>query len=169
MTSSTIPSRRGRRLSGRAQQAPANDPYQWPEKPKEPAICRQCGAVYRQGRWTWQSAPPAQAAQLLCPACHRINDDCPAGIVQFSGLFVAEHMDDLILLAQSQAKAEGKEHPLNRIMSIAPTALSQLEITTTDIHLPRRIGSAVVRAYHGALEEHYGEGEYFVRVSWRRD
>lgn len=174
MTSSTLGSNPrqtepGRRRSGRAQQAPSNDPYRWPEKPKEPAVCRQCGAVYHQGRWTWQSPPPADAVALLCQACHRLNDDYPAGLIKLSGLFVAEHMDDLILLAQSQAEAEGKEHPLNRIMYIKPTSTKQLEISTTDIHLPRRIGATLVRSYRGSLKEHYSEGEYFVRVTWRRD
>lgn len=39
-------------------------------------------------------------------------------------------------------------------------------ITTTDIHLPRRIGEAVKRAYHGNLKEHFEEDGYFVRVDW---
>jgi hypothetical protein len=40
---------------------------------------------------------------------------------------------------------------------------------TTDIHLPRRIGEAVKRAFHGTLDEHFDEGGYFVRVNWVSD
>jgi hypothetical protein len=36
---------------------------------------------------------------------------------------------------------------------------------TTDIHLPRRIGEAVGRAFHGNLNEDFDEGGYFVRVN----
>ena len=39
-------------------------------------------------------------------------------------------------------------------------------INTTDIHLPRRIGEAVTRAFHGEIEAHFEEDGYFVRVNW---
>lgn len=43
-----------------------------------------------------------------------------------------------------------------------------LVIKTTDIHLPRRIGEAMHRAFHGELHVHYDEENYFVRVEWWR-
>jgi hypothetical protein len=39
-------------------------------------------------------------------------------------------------------------------------------ISTTDIHLPRRIGEALKRAFHGELDMHFDEAGYFVRVDW---
>jgi hypothetical protein len=42
----------------------------------------------------------------------------------------------------------------------------EIVITTTDIHLPRRIGDAVRRAFHGDIETNFEEGGYFVRVNW---
>jgi hypothetical protein len=42
-------------------------------------------------------------------------------------------------------------------------------IRTTGIHLPRRIGHAIVDAYKGELETHYDEAGHFLRVTWRRD
>ena len=39
-------------------------------------------------------------------------------------------------------------------------------ITTTDIHLPRRIGQALHSAYKGSLDVHYDEEGYFIRVHW---
>ncbi len=38
---------------------------------------------------------------------------------------------------------------------------------TTDIHLPRRIGTALKRALHGTLDTHFDDAGYFVRVTWR--
>jgi hypothetical protein len=32
--------------------------------------------------------------------------------------------------------------------------------------LPRRIGEAIKRAFHGKLETHFEEEGYFARVSW---
>jgi len=159
----------GRRRSGRAQQPERDDPYGWAGKPGAPSVCPQCHAVYHDGRWTWDAPPSEGAANLLCQACQRIRDDYPAGAVTLAGMFVAEHMDDLILLVHAQAEAEGKEHPLNRIMAITPTRPDRLEITTTDVHLPRRIGKALEKAYDGTLEERFAADEYYIRVSWRRD
>jgi hypothetical protein len=42
-------------------------------------------------------------------------------------------------------------------------------INTTDIHLPRRIGEAVRRAFHGEIEENFEDDGYFVRVTWMRE
>jgi len=56
---------------------------------------------------------------------------------------------------------------LSRIMSI-DTKPEGLVISTTDSHLPRRIGEGLRHAYHGELELHYDQDEDFVRVTWTR-
>jgi hypothetical protein len=43
-----------------------------------------------------------------------------------------------------------------------------LEISTTDLHLARRIGEALCSAYRGRLEVRYSPDEYRVRVNWSR-
>ena len=45
----------------------------------------------------------------------------------------------------------------------------QFVITTTDIHLPRRIGQAIYNAYEGDFDFHYDEEGYFIRAKWRRE
>lgn len=42
-------------------------------------------------------------------------------------------------------------------------------VTTTDVHLPRRIGEALHHAYAGDLDFHYDKDAYYVRVAWKRD
>jgi len=42
-------------------------------------------------------------------------------------------------------------------------------ITTTDIHLPRRIGQAIHNAYEGEFDFKYDEEGYFIRVNWCRE
>jgi hypothetical protein len=44
----------------------------------------------------------------------------------------------------------------------------KIVITTTDVHLARRIGEAVHHAYQGDLDVKYSPDEYMVRVSWSR-
>src|SRR5271169_4541392 len=154
----------GRRTSGRAQRDHILDPYQAQQKLREPTACRQCGAVYHHGRWQWR-VTPSGAHEELCPACRRINDRFPAGTVTLHGDIARQRKDEVIGLARNEEAAEKGEHPLNRIVDIAETD-EGLVISTTDIHLPRRIGEALKRALHGQLTTHYDEGGYFVRVDW---
>lgn len=161
LSHSTVRTRR--RIAGRAQQDHILDPYELRQKLKEPTACPQCGAVYHNGRWQWWQAP-AGAHEALCPACRRINDGLPAGIIALHGGFVRQHKDEILSLARKQEAAERGEHPLNRIAGIEETAAG-LVITTTDIHLPRRIGEAIKRAFHRTLDIHFDEASYFVRVS----
>lgn len=144
-----------------------HDPYKMRRKLPEPTVCPQCHAVWRNGRWQWGPEPsPAHAA--LCHACQRINDHYPAGEVTVSGGFLAAHRDEIVALVRHLEEAQKEEHAGDRIMAIAD-AEDGLRITTTDIHLPRRIGHALHDAYKGDLDVHYDEKGYFLRVAWRRE
>jgi len=143
-----------------------HDPYQQAGKYAEPTRCEQCGAVYENGRWRWGSAPQAVGVGL-CPACHRVRDKLPAGLLTLDGPFVPAHHDELVHAARNQAEHEGAEHPLHRIMQIDEHG-DRIEISTTDIHLPQRIGEALKSAYDGELNVRYASDEYSVRVHWHR-
>jgi NMD protein affecting ribosome stability and mRNA decay len=156
--------RRTRRIAGHAQQDHILDPYQAQQKLNEGTVCRQCGAVYHDGRWQWM-AQAEGAHEALCAACRRINDKFPAGVVTLRGDFAKAHKEEMVHLARHQEEAEKNEHPLNRIISIEED-VHGIVMTTTDIHLPRRIGEAVKRAFHGEIEAKFEENGYFVRVDW---
>jgi NMD protein affecting ribosome stability and mRNA decay len=156
-----------RRIAGHAQQDHILDPYQSQQKVEEGTVCPQCGVAFHDGRWQWVARPEG-AHEELCPACRRINDKFPAGILTLRGAFAREHKDEIIHLARHQEEAEKKEHPFNRIMSIEEDA-EGLTINTTDIHLPRRIGESVKRNWRGKLTAAFEENGYFVRVSWHRE
>jgi NMD protein affecting ribosome stability and mRNA decay len=169
MKSPNLPPRRPartRRIAGHAQQDHILDPYQRQQKLQEGTVCPQCGAVYHDGRWQWVPRPQSPREEL-CPACRRLNDHFPAGIVTLRGAFVSEHKEEIIRLARHQEAAEKAEHPLNRIISIEEDA-EGITITTTDIHLPRRIGETVERTFRGSLGIDFEEDGYFVRVTWSR-
>jgi len=158
---------RHRRRFGHAQDPGILDPYKRPGKMPEPAACPQCGAVYQAGRWHWGTRP-ADAHDVVCQACHRINDRYPAGIVTVADTLTATEKADMLNFVRHQETAEKAEHPMNRIIAIdeSPAAIV---ITTTDIHLPRRIGEAIERAFHGKHTTHFDKGGYFVRVNWGRN
>jgi hypothetical protein len=103
----------------------------------------------------------------MCPACHRIQDKYPAGFLTLEGPFLQEHKEELLHLARNEETKEKGEHPLHRIIHMEEKDESIL-ITTTDIHLPRRIGEALRRAYEGELDFHYIEESNILRVRWKR-
>jgi NMD protein affecting ribosome stability and mRNA decay len=143
-----------------------HDTYKLRGKLKEPTVCATCGSLFHKGRWTWEKAQ-ADAEEIICPACMRIRDKYPKGFVTIKGGFKDEQHQQVIGLVKNTEDIEKKEHPLSRIMSIE-TKPEGLIISTTDTHLPRRIGEALKHAYHGELELHYEKDEDFVRVTWTR-
>jgi hypothetical protein len=104
---------------------------------------------------------------MVCPACHRTNDRFPAGYVTLESEFVKEHRDELVKLARTTEQRERDQHPLQRIMEIKDEG-NRIDITTTDIHVARRIGEAIHRAYEGNLDIKYGPEDYVVRINWSR-
>jgi NMD protein affecting ribosome stability and mRNA decay len=143
-----------------------HDTYKTKGKLPEPTVCPDCGAVFHAGRWQWL-ARPAAAHEERCPACHRQHDEFPAGYVHLSGDFLHAHEAEILSLVRHQEAQEKAEHPLKRIMKIAQVAAGY-EITTTDIHLARRIGEALHHAYQGELEFHYNPQQCLLRVNWLR-
>ena len=143
-----------------------HDTYKAKHKLSEPTVCPQCGAVFHAGRWQWL-AKPAQAHEETCPACHRIQDEFPAGYVTVNGSFFKDHREELLHLARNEETRAKAEHSLKRIMKIEDQADGIL-ITTTDIHLARGIGEALHHSYQGELEYHYNEQENLLRVVWAR-
>jgi NMD protein affecting ribosome stability and mRNA decay len=143
-----------------------HDPYLARSKPPEPALCPQCGVVYHRGRWQ-RAARPEKAHEHLCPACQRIKDGYPAGYVKLSGEFLGTHRDEIRHLFRNEEQREEEDHPLQRIMDIVEKG-GVITVTTTDVHLARRIGEALHHAYQGKLDIKYSQDEYLVRVDWTR-
>jgi NMD protein affecting ribosome stability and mRNA decay len=141
-------------------------PYKIKEKLSEPTICKQCGAVYHKGRWQWIEAPE-NADETTCSACHRINDNFPAGVVSLRGDFLTAHLTEIQLLIENFTEHERLEHPYKRIIKIEQKKDIML-ITTTDTHLARGIGEAVNKAYQGELSIDQVADENLVRVNWVR-
>lgn len=154
------------RYRDRSFDAQRHDPYQVAGKYTEPTRCTTCDAVFHHGRWQWGSAPQGSHV-ALCPACQRIRDKLPAGELTLEGGFVDAHRAEIIRLVRNQAEHERQEHALNRIIDVDESP-GRIGVTTTDIHLPQRIGEALHRAYDGELDINYGHDEYAVRVRWQR-
>jgi NMD protein affecting ribosome stability and mRNA decay len=143
-----------------------HDSYREDKKWPEPTACSECNAVYVEGRWTWYE-PPLQANRVVCPACRRIAENYPAGSLELKGSFFKTHREELLNLIRNEEEAEKGEHPLERIIDITEKDEGAL-ITTTGIHIARRIGNALSQAYKGDLSFTYGDGEKTIRMLWDR-
>jgi hypothetical protein len=134
---------------------------------KEPAICNKCSAVYTNGRWTWKTSEQA-TTKTTCPACRRIGDNYPAGYIEIKGNFFLNHSIDILNLVNNVQRLEKTERPLERIISITESKDKTI-ITTTGIHIARRIGEALSHAYQGNFNFQYADGEKSIRVFWERE
>ncbi len=143
-----------------------HDTYQERGKWPDPTACSECGAVFLEGRWSWWEAAP-NAHAIVCPACQRIKDAFPAGIIEIRGRFFDSHREEINNLIHNLEGQEKGAHPMERIMSITTEGDHAL-VTTTGIHLARRIGEALKHAYQGELDFTYGDAEKSIRVAWCR-
>ncbi|MFQ5584391.1 MAG: BCAM0308 family protein [Calditrichia bacterium] len=142
------------------------DAYRESTKLPEPTVCIKCGALFSDGRWTWKEVPQ-NSNQSICPACRRIEDDYPAGFITVGGKFFKDHQKDVLGLIHNIEKQEKTKRPLERIMNIN-SENNHLLITTTGVHIARRIGEALSRSFKGELEFQYADGEKIIRVNWSR-
>jgi hypothetical protein len=108
--------------------------------------------------------------ERVCPACERIANDYPAGVLHVEGTFATEHRRDLLSLIRNIEKRERAEHPLKRVMGIADEG-SGFAVSTTDSNLVQALGRAMLKAYAGRLEHPptTSDKENVVRVRWFRD
>ena len=143
-----------------------HDTYKCKDKLTDFAQCSECGAMFVGGRWTW-TQPSVATNTVVCPACQRCADNYPAGYIQMKGDFFATHRQEIFNLSQKIEKQEKDRHPLERIMAITEQEDHTL-LTTTSVHLARRIGHALSQAYKGDFSLHYAAGEQKLRVYWER-
>lgn len=146
-----------------------HDTYQHKRKWTSPSVCKNCGVLYKDGRWQWAETHE-KVEETTCPACQRIKDDYPAGRVFLSGNFFNDHYEELMNMIRNEERLEKGEHPMERIMQIRkdPDNPGQTLITTTGIHMARRIGDKLYYAYEGDLDYHYEDDEKYMMVTWNR-
>lgn len=143
-----------------------HDAYKEREKLPEPSLCSACKALFVNGRWTWNTADTTTYT-ARCPACRRIADKYPAGIIEIKGDFYKRHRLQITNLIHNIEQQEKIERPLERIMGVTDED-DQTVVTTTGVHLARRIGEALSRSYQGDFTFQYGDADKNIRVQWQR-
>jgi len=149
------------------------DPYIPRKGSLEAGVCPDCHAISRKKRWYVDEAEYVTLARTgavlrRCPACRKIADGFPSGVVTLNGKFLRTHRDEILTIARNEERRARGINPLERIMSVREGDES-VEILTTDEKLAQRIGREVRKAYRGAVSYKWSEDASLVRVRWSRD
>lgn len=143
-----------------------DDAYRPGAKPRGQLHCPGCSAVFRKGRWIWGAAP-AGALKRRCPACLRIAEGSPAGYITMTGSFFTAHRGEVLARVRRIEQREKTTHPLERIMAIE-AAKGGVLVTTTSVHLARRVAHALESSFKGTLSLSYNHQDNLLRVRWSR-
>jgi len=138
------------------------------------SVCGSCQAVYMNKRWYSEVDAYTAAMQkpatvtMVCPACLKIRDNFPGGIVTLKGDYVLPHKQDLIKLIKNEEQRARGLNPLERVMSVKENGYGSLVISTTNEKLAQRIGRAIKKAFHGEVSYRWSHENKLVRVEWVR-
>ena len=149
------------------------DPYSLKVSNSEVALCRKCHATYQNRKWHLKKEFYDKLAGLkntkivLCPACRKIKDNFPGGIVKLKGDFLQEHETEIMNLIRNEEIRAMGFNPLERIIEILHTR-EGIEVKTTNEKLAQRITRRVERAYQGKVEYKWSNGTKLLRAEWIR-
>ncbi len=155
------PSKGHRPRTGRAQPRDAHGVRRPDAKPTGALAC-DCGVVFHAGRWRWGPPPLADVVSAVCPACERVRARRPAGSVRLHPELDAPEEEVRHMVANLE-QAEREEHPLERVMAVERVD-GALLVTTTGVHLARRVAHALERRFHRKGTTRYPEHEAVVLV-----
>lgn len=138
------------------------------------SVCGKCQAVYRNKRWyaepsVYDAAKknPA-AAETVCPACLKIRDNFPGGIVTLKGAYTVSNRQEVLNLIRNEEDRARGVNPLERIMSVEENGFGTLVISTTTEKLAQRLGRAIKKAFHGDVNYKWSHENKLVRVDCKK-
>jgi NMD protein affecting ribosome stability and mRNA decay len=150
-----------------------NDPYIPRKGAPEAGICPECHAISRKKRWYTDEAEYAALARSgahrrRCPACRKIADGFPSGVLTLRGRFLLGHRDEIVTVARNEERRARGINPLERIMELREGD-GGMEILTTGEKLAQRIGREIRKAFRGTLAFKWSEDANLLRVTWVRE
>ncbi len=149
-----------------------HDPYYEGRKYPDGVVCPECSAIYQSGHWLWPKAEGYRdittTDRYVCPACRRIQDRYPAGVVFLEGEYLSRRREEILNLVDRIVQQERNKSPLRKVIDREEKE-GTIAIHLTDDHMARHLGDAIHRAHKGDLSMKYGDETRFVRVHWSRD
>ncbi len=160
--------------TGYKKKSTSTDPYRPRGASRKISVCEGCRAVYMNKRWYAEGGVDEtvlrnpEAAKVVCPACLKIRDNFPGGIVTLKGDYVLPHKHDLMKLIKNEEERARGLNPLERVMSVKENGFGSIIISTTNEKLAQRLGRAVKKAFHGEVAYHWSHDNKLARVDWVR-
>ncbi|HJV36174.1 BCAM0308 family protein [Geomonas sp.] len=133
----------------------------------EGAHCKGCGITYHNKRWQIEGVEQGASCEVLCPACQRMEDHNPGGVVTLSGPYLAVHKEEILNAIRQQEAKSREKNPIGRIMEIKEDN-GQITVTTTEDKLAQKLGREVFRSQKGELHYQWSHDQRMVRVEWMR-
>lgn len=166
--------RRGQRYttSYKEREKAKQDPYAILRAPRGPLICPECHAVFAKKRWMFDEAEFARLSAsagtrtMLCPACRKIRDAYPEGIVTLRWPDLDKHEAEVRGLISNEEARALAVNPLARVMKIVTFNKREMEVQTTSDQLAQRIGRELVRAFGGKASYRWAHKDVMLRVEW---
>jgi NMD protein affecting ribosome stability and mRNA decay len=150
------------------------DPYIPRKAAQSVGVCHECHAIRVSKRWHLDEKEYAaltrkgKAVIERCPACRKVSDRFPAGLVVLRGGYLGGHREEILNLVRNEERRARGINPMERIISVVEGEGS-VEIATTDEKLAQRIGREVAKACRGIVEYKWSEDSKLLRVNWMRE
>jgi NMD protein affecting ribosome stability and mRNA decay len=103
---------------------------------------------------------------MLCPACRKIRDAYPEGIVTLRWPDLDKHEAEVRGLISNEEARALAVNPLARVMKIVTFNKREMEVQTTSDQLAQRIGRELVRAFGGKASYRWAHKDMMLRVEW---
>lgn len=151
----------------------STDPYIPEQGRKEPALCGDCRAVYRNKRWELdpkafdELKDQADTQMVTCPACQKIAEKYPEGVVTLRGDYLWNHEEEIRNILKNEETKTRAKNPLARIIRMEREG-DEMVIETTEEKLAEHLGRALHKSHQGELKVSWTEEHSICRVSWER-
>ena len=150
-----------------------SDPYLSKESHCGVALCKRCRGIYHNKHWSFDEnkynafLKKRDITFVVCPACQKIKDGYPEGVVTLRGDFLKKHKEEILNLIKNEEDRAKGFNPLERIINIDESD-EKIVVTTTNEKIAQRIGREVYKAYQGKIEYKWSHDNRMVRVEWTR-
>lgn len=151
----------------------STDPYLPDAGSKEPALCQSCRAVYRQKRWQLDPlladklARDPAAHWVNCPACLKVAEHYPEGILTLCGSYLWNHEKEIRQLLDNALARCASRNPLERVIRMQRSGDAMI-IETTHSKLAEQLGRTLRKSHSGELQIDWQGAPVVCRVQWER-
>jgi hypothetical protein len=114
--------------------------------------CPECGVVFHHGKWKWDNKLYLDCQWRSCPACRKIKEQRPSGLLTLSGQTVQTKRSRVFRAIYKKIEQTKKHYPMNRLIKLDELPNGLKSLSFTDGQSPERIGRQLMKLFGGRLE-----------------